>query len=167
MDPQLQIACALLPLGEEGLGDTLVNQTEYVGKRLTTNTGVPGRLKKPQFADFYKDVLGADAETVVVVRKGYVIPFTSEPPPSSDTRNNASCVRQAEFAFAEILRLKALGCVREVEGPSRIELPLSVVFSNKMRLVADASRHLNCWAFPENQYGALIPTISTHNTNLI
>ena len=33
--------------------------------------------------------------------------------------------------------------MREVEGPSKVELPLSVVFSNKMRLVVDASRHLN------------------------
>ena len=60
-----------------------------------------------------------------MVRHGYVIPFVSEPPASSNTKNNASCDRQAEFAFAEILRLKALGCVIEVDGPSRVELPLS------------------------------------------
>ena len=38
----------------------------------------------------------------------------------------------------------ALGCVREVgEGDSEVILPLSAVYSNKMRLVVDASRHLN------------------------
>ena len=95
-------------------------------------------------------MLGADRGMVDMVRHGYVIPFVSEPPVSSDTKNNASCERQAEFAFAEMLRLKALGCVREVEGPSRVELPLSVVFSNKMRLVVDASRHLNPYVELEN-----------------
>ena len=57
-------------------------------------------------------MLGADRQTVEVVWHGYVIPYVSEPPASSDTRNNTSCERQAEFAFAEILRLKALGCIR-------------------------------------------------------
>ena len=76
-------------------------------------------MKRPQFADFYENVLGANRKTVEVVWHGYVIPFVSEPPASSDTRNKASCKRQAEFAFAEILRLKALGCVREVCSPTR------------------------------------------------
>ena len=41
-------------------------------------------------------------------------------------------------------QLLVLGCVREVnEGDSEVILPLSAVFSNKMRLVVDASRHLN------------------------
>ena len=81
MDQQVQIARSLVPVGEEEMGDTLVNQTSYAGKRLSTNAGVPGRLRSPQFADFYKDVLRADRKIVDVVRHGYVIPFVSEPPP--------------------------------------------------------------------------------------
>ena len=126
MDPQHQFAISLVPEGEEGLGETLVNNTEYVEERLSTNYAVPGRLKKQQFSDLYEEVLKANAETMV--RHGCVIPFESEPPASSVTENNGSCIWQAEFAFAEMLCLKALGCVREVDGPSRVELPLCCLF---------------------------------------
>ena len=44
---------------------------------------------------------------------------------------------------AELLRLEALGCVARVEQRPYIVLPLSVVFSKKLRLVVDASRGLN------------------------
>ena len=37
-----------------------------------------------------------------------------------------------------------------MDGPSRVMLPLSVVFSNKTRLVVDASRHLNPWVRKES-----------------
>ena len=43
-----------------------------------------------------------------------------------------------------------LGCVREVPGPSRVKIPLSVVFLNKTCLVVDASRHLNPYAEKEH-----------------
>ena len=131
--------------GEQGLGEMLVNHMEYVGKRLSTNSGIPGRLKKLQFVEFYEGTLKAYAEMVAMVRHGYVISFKSVPPYSSDTNNNASCLWQADFAFAEMIWLKALCCVREVSRPSRVELSLSVIFSNKMRLVVDASRHLNTY----------------------
>ena len=44
------------------MGETFSSHTEYVGKRLTTNSVVPSRLKKPQFADFNVEVLRAKAE---------------------------------------------------------------------------------------------------------
>ena len=44
---------------------------------------------------------------------------------------------------AELTRLEALGCIRRVEHQPFIVLPLSVVFSKKLRLVVDASRGLN------------------------
>ena len=37
-----------------------------------------------------------------------------------------------------------------MDGPSRVMLPLSVVFSNKTKLVVDASRHLNPWVKKES-----------------
>ena len=65
-------------------------------------------------------------------------------PKCSSTKNNASCLKQESFCWQELQRLLALGCVREVEeGDSEVILPLSAVYSNKMRLVVDASRHLN------------------------
>ena len=44
---------------------------------------------------------------------------------------------------AEVLRLEALGCIRRVTHQPYVVLPLSVVFSRKLRLVVDASRGLN------------------------
>ena len=46
----------------------MVNHAEYVGKRLTTNLGVSGRLRKPEFGDFYEEVLKADQETIAFIR---------------------------------------------------------------------------------------------------
>ena len=59
--------------------------------------------------------------------------------------NNTSCIRHVDLVFAKMMKLKSLSCVREVSGPSRLELPLSLVFSNKMRLVVDVSCHLNTY----------------------
>ena len=86
MDPQQQMARLLAPVGKEELGEALVNQTSYVGKRLSRNAGVPVRLKRLQFADFYENVLGADRGTVDVVRHGYVIQFVLELPASSNIK---------------------------------------------------------------------------------
>ena len=44
---------------------------------------------------------------------------------------------------AELLRLEQLGCISRVKERPYIVLPLSVVFSRKLRLVVDASRGLN------------------------
>ena len=43
----------------------------------------------------------------------------------------------------ELLRLEALGCIQRVVDQPKIVLPMSVVFSKKLRLVVDASRGLN------------------------
>ena len=121
-----------------------MNEAAYSGKKLSTNVKVPGRLKKdPGFANFYEDVLHADPEVIATVREGYYFPFEIQPPECRFTKNNRSCMDKQEFAWAELQRLEKLGCVERVEGPSFLELPLSVVFSNKWRLVVDASRHLN------------------------
>ena len=44
---------------------------------------------------------------------------------------------------AELIRLEQLGCIERVPERPFIVLPLSVVFSKKLRLVVDASRGLN------------------------
>ena len=123
---------------------SLENQAVYSGKRLTTDVRVPGRLNRdPAFADFYKDVLKADPETVHLIKEGYYFPFREIPPQRSQTPNNKSAREKKDFAWEELNRLERLGCVQKVDGPLYLELPLSVVFSNKWRLVVDTSCHLN------------------------
>ena len=92
----------------------------------------------------------ADEETVGIIRNGYRIPFNSLPPETGVVPNNKSCVGKEEFVWSEMIRYTKLGCVQEVDGSSRVMLPLSVVFSNKTRLVVDASRHLNPWVKKES-----------------
>lgn len=53
-----------------------------------------------------------------------------------------ACLKK-EFALAELLHLEKLSCISCVESAPYLCLPLSVVFSQKLRLVVNASRHLN------------------------
>ena len=121
----------------------LVNSASYVGKQLKTDTHVPGRLWADDHADFYHDVLGAYMETVAIICHGYVIPFDEPPPVTGIVPNNKSCDMNPEFVLQEMVIYTKLGCIQEVDGPSMVMLPLSLVFSNKTRLVVDASCHLN------------------------
>ena len=137
--------------GEEHVVDgILVNDAAYVGKKLKTDSRVPGRLRADEHADFYRDVLGADAETEAIIRYGYRIPFDSAPPSTGIVANNKSCDTNPDFVWKEMVRYTQLGCVQEVDEPSTVMLPLSLVFSNKTRLVVDASRHLNPWVSKES-----------------
>ena len=48
------------------------------------------------------------------------------------------------FAIQELKRLEKLQCVKQVSREDcKVIMPLSVVYSNKLRLVVDASRHSN------------------------
>ena len=76
------------------------------------------------------------------MQEGYKFPFESIPP-ESYCRNNKSFLNNRDFGYAELLRLEALGCITRVTSKPYLVLPLSVVFSKKLRLVVDASRHLN------------------------
>ena len=106
---------------------------------------MPGRLLNSEFETFYRDVVKAPNDMCEVYATGYQIPFENGPPPQCLlTKNNASCLKQTKFCWEEMQQLLALGCVREVEErDSEVILSLSAVFSNKMRLVVDVSRHLN------------------------
>ena len=55
------------------LGKVLENEAEYVGKDLTTDNCVPGRLRRaPEFATFYRKVIGADREVVDIFSARYL-----------------------------------------------------------------------------------------------
>ena len=42
---------------EEDVAKILVNNSNYVGKKLSTDSRVPGRMNKPEFYDFWKNDL--------------------------------------------------------------------------------------------------------------
>ena len=77
----------LFEAGEEGMAKQLVNQTEYVGKKLTTDQRVPGRIGRQEFFNFWKEELGASDFVLSVLKSGYSFPFKTLPP-SSMARNN-------------------------------------------------------------------------------
>ena len=93
--------------------------------------------------EFYKEVLQALDWIVQTVKEGYVFPFTKEVHPTVILENNCSSNSDPKFVWVELCRLEGLGCIARVGGRPRVILPLSMVFSKKMRLVMDASRGLN------------------------
>ena len=131
-----------LPKEEIILAKSLVNELEYVGRRLSTDIRVPGRIGDPKYFNFWKEDLGASDFILDTISGGYKFPFATVPPPSF-CKNNKSCLDNRTFVYAELLRLEALGCIKRVKKRPYICLPLSVVFSKKLRVVVDASRHLN------------------------
>ena len=91
---------------ETELGKALENEGVYMGKKLTTNTAVPGRLcRDKSYAEFYKDVLEANEKIVKMVANGYKVSFDEE---SLDVfaENNKSCLRNMPFAIKELKRLE-------------------------------------------------------------
>ena len=124
------------------LVDELVNDSDYVGRKLSTNVSVPGNIGKPQFREFWLNKLKPSDLVKEVVTEGYKLPFKTIPPPSFEG-NNRSARNDMSFVRAEIERLEKLGCISRVEDQPYLVLPLSSVYSKKKRLVVDGSRALN------------------------
>ena len=126
--------------GEHHVPFLFTNQAEHSGKALVTDGRVPGRLlgRHCEYTE-----LGAEPYVVETVRGGYKLEFEGEPPPPSYTRNIKSALEDPGFVKKELERLEQLGCLLRVEERPYITLPLSLVFSGKLRLVVDASRGLN------------------------
>ena len=95
----------------------------------------------PRHATYYQEVLKADLEVVKWVRHGYELTLSSWPQPSY-TKNNHSALQEPDFVWNELRRLCLLGVMTEVEERPHVVNALSVVWSNKKRLVWDA-RELN------------------------
>ena len=78
---------------EQELGKSLENESVYMGKKLTTNTAVPGRLcRDRRFADFYREVLNADEKllkSLQVDTKCHLIKNLCQ----HLQKNNKSCLR--------------------------------------------------------------------------
>ena len=75
------------------------------------------------------------------IRHGYELKLKSRPQPSY-TKNNRSALLDPSFVWNELRRLCLLGVMSEVEERPLVVNALSVVFSNKKRLVWDV-RELN------------------------
>ena len=139
------ITAASLSLGmdEGGLVESLSNHAIYEGRRLSINVHAPGALGRGDAGSFYRDILRAPEWVIRTVEEGYSFPFDQEVPPTVDLKNNRSAEKDPDFVWAELLRLECLGCTKRVSERPIVILPLSMVFSKKMRLVVDASRGLN------------------------
>jgi hypothetical protein len=106
-----------------------------------TNTKVPGRIKGQTEAYRKADASQYVLDTVTV---GYKLIFINNKiPPSSFLPNNKSALSQKTFLYSELLRLEKLGCIRKVSSRPHIVNRCSIVFSNKLRCVLDASQWLN------------------------
>jgi hypothetical protein len=119
-----------------------LHHTSQLEKPLSTRMGVAGHVNsQEEHAAYYQDVLKADLEVVKWVRHGYELTL-KEWPQSSFTKNNRSALEDPSFVWNEIQRLCLLGVMEEVEEKPHVVNALSVVFSNKKRLVWDV-RELN------------------------
>ena len=127
---------------ERHLIKTLENESVYVGRKLTTDTRVPGNVHNQEFRKFWQEELKPNEYLFNIIQNGYRLPFKSLPP-SHFSANNLSARKDEDFVRSEVFRLEKLNCIYRVNERPHLVLPLSSVFSKKKRLVVDASRHLN------------------------
>ena len=92
-----------LPPEEEEVAKLLANNSVYVGKKLTTDARVPGRIGKPEYFSFWRDELKASDFILNTIRYGYKFPFDSVPPESM-CKNNKSFMQNREFGYKELLK---------------------------------------------------------------
>ena len=143
-DPQLGPGEIHFHESDRELVKSIENEALYVGRRLVTDTRVPGNINKPEYREFWTTKLKPYSTELLIetIARGYSLPFR-EVPPSSFEGNNKSAREDSQFVRAEVLRLESLGCISRVKEKPHLVLPLSSVFSKKKRLVVDASRALN------------------------
>ena len=87
--------------------------------------------------NFYTQILDAGSMVNRWMTTGYELPFNSVPTTPLSASNNKSLSTNLEFARAEIERQVKMGILSEVPYKPFIINPISVVFSNKWRLVVD------------------------------
>ena len=127
---------------DDAMVKSLVNQSSYAGKQLTTKAAVPANIHKEKFRDFWLNTLNPDDFVRDTILHGYSLPLREEPPESFEP-NNRSAREDMEFVRSEVKRLEALNCIAKTPVRPWLVLPLSSVFSKKKRLVVDGSRCLN------------------------
>jgi hypothetical protein len=89
-------------------------------------------------------VLKAPQSVLDIIGEGYRLPFKDGlVPPISRLPNNKSGLENKAFVDDQLYMYEAIGAIRATDEKPHLILPLSVVFSNKLRLVVDGSRNLN------------------------
>ena len=83
-----------------------------------------------------------------VVTKGYKIPWKNNtPPPGNDPKaflkNNNSALQHRDYIEEQISAYEQLGYIKHAHKRPKRVMPLSYVFSNKPRMIGDASQNLN------------------------
>ena len=104
--------------------------------------GIPGNIHKAEYRDYWMKVLQPSPYVAQVLAEGYRLPLSHEPD-ISFLSNNQSALRQPLFVTQELAALLEAGAIEVVQKQPTVVLPMSVVFSNKLRLVIDSSRNLN------------------------
>ena len=69
------------------LAQSLYNESRYLGKRLSTDRRVPGRIGKAEFYSFWRDTLEAPDFVLRTLQEGYRFPFREKPPGSMAWNN--------------------------------------------------------------------------------
>ena len=86
------------------LVQSLTNEADYFGRRLTTNCAVPGNIHREKYRDFWLNVLKPSKLVRDTIEYGYSLPFASIPPPSWEP-NNKSAREDMVFVRKEVQRL--------------------------------------------------------------
>ena len=58
----------------------LVNESDYVGRKLSTNLEVPGNPHKSEYRVFWEREIKPNQFVMKTIREGYELPFRETPP---------------------------------------------------------------------------------------
>ena len=111
---------------DRALVKSIENEALYFGRRLVTDTRVPGNINKPEYREFWETKLKPYSTELLMstISNGYSLPFR-EIPPRSFEGNNKSAREDTQFVRAEVFRLESLGCISRVTARPHLVLPLS------------------------------------------
>ena len=108
-DDLVQFEKVLFHDSEAHLAHELKNESSILEKPLSTNTDVPGNINKPEFLNYWINVLKVDENFARFLITGYALKFKDGiPPPSAFSQNNNLFLENSEFGIEEIKRLEHL-----------------------------------------------------------
>lgn len=109
---------------------------------LKTNPQVAGAIGKKENFWWWKNILRSTKEVLGIVQHGYKPNWKDGiPPPQSFLPNNQSALKNPELVESQLYQFEVMGCIRRIKSKAHTTMPLSTVFSNKWRLIIDASLH--------------------------
>lgn len=103
---------------------------------------VTGSIHNQNCRSFWSDTLQAGSFLMDLIQFGYTLPLAQYPPHCA-LPNNKSALEEPLVVEDFLYQYEAAGCLVATNEPPHLVLPLSVVYSNKTRLVVDGSRNLN------------------------